>query len=102
MSDLDRYTRRRAANDPPFAEGLESGYSDFRVGVLLRQAREEAGFTQEEIATRLSTKKSAISRIENHAGDIRLSTLERYAKALGKQLSLELRPPRSTRSSRIA
>jgi HTH-type transcriptional regulator / antitoxin HipB len=102
MSDLERYTRTRTASDPEFAEGLESGYSDFRFGVLLRQAREEAGLTQEEIASRLSTKKSAISRIENHAGDIRLSTLERYAKALGKQLSVELRPTRSRRRSRTA
>ncbi|MEW5927863.1 MAG: helix-turn-helix transcriptional regulator [Gemmatimonadota bacterium] len=97
MSDLTRYTRTRAARDPEFAEGLESGYEDFRIGVLLRQAREEAGLTQEEVAQRLNTKKSAISRIENHAGDIRLSTLERYAKALGRQLSLELAPLRRAR-----
>jgi HTH-type transcriptional regulator/antitoxin HipB len=92
VSDLQRYIRERAARDPEFAEGLESGYADFRVGVLLRQAREDAGLTQEELAGRLNTKKSAISRIENHAGDIRLSTLERYAAALGRHLSLELRP----------
>lgn len=92
MSDLDRYTRSRAERDPEFAGRLESGYEDFKIGVLLRQAREAAGLTQEELAERLNTKKSAISRIENHAGDIRLSTLERYAKALGRQLSLELRP----------
>jgi HTH-type transcriptional regulator/antitoxin HipB len=92
MNDLTRYTRTRVARDPEFAEGLESGYEDFKIGVLLRQAREAAGLTQEELAERLNTKKSAISRIENHAGDIRLSTLERYAKALGRQLSLELRP----------
>lgn len=99
MSDLTLYTQKRAARDPEFAEGLESGYEEFKVGVLLRQAREEAGLTQEELATRLDTKKSAISRIENHAGDIRLSTLERYAKALGRQLSLELRPARRSRRS---
>jgi HTH-type transcriptional regulator / antitoxin HipB len=99
MSDLARYTKDRATRDPEFAEGLESGYEEFKVGVLLRQAREEAGLTQEELATRLDTKKSAISRIENHAGDIRLSTLERYAKALGRQLSLELRPARRSRRS---
>jgi HTH-type transcriptional regulator / antitoxin HipB len=99
MSDLARYTKERAARDPEFAGGLESGYEEFKVGVLLRQAREEAGLTQEELATRLGTKKSAISRIENHAGDIRLSTLERYAKALGRQLSLELRPARRGRRS---
>jgi HTH-type transcriptional regulator / antitoxin HipB len=98
MSDLDRYVRNRAMADTEFADGLEAGYADFRVGVLLRQAREEAGLTQEEVALRLNTQKSAISRIENRAGDIRLSTLERYAKALGKQLSLELRPKRRSRS----
>lgn len=95
MNDLNRYTRSRAVRDPEFSEGLESGYEDFKIGVLLRQAREAAGLTQEELADRLNTKKSAISRIENHAGDIRLSTLERYAKALGRQLSLELRPLRA-------
>jgi transcriptional regulator with XRE-family HTH domain len=99
MSDLTRYAKGRATRDPEFAEGLESGYEEFKVGVVLRQAREEAGLTQEELAARLETKKSAISRIENHAGDIRLSTLERYAKALGRQLSLELRPARRSRRS---
>lgn len=34
MSDLDRYTKDRAARDPDFAAGLESGYADFRIGVL--------------------------------------------------------------------
>jgi HTH-type transcriptional regulator/antitoxin HipB len=94
MSDLTRYTRARAARDPEFAEGLEAGYADFKIGAILRQAREKAGLTQEEVAQLLATKKSAISRIENSAGTIRLSTLERYARALGCQLSLELRPPK--------
>jgi HTH-type transcriptional regulator / antitoxin HipB len=93
MSDLTKYVHTRAARDPEFAEGLESGYSDFKVGALLRQAREKAGLTQEQVAERLETKKSAISRIENSAGSIRFSTLERYARAIGWQLSLELRPP---------
>src|SRR6476620_1593296 len=96
MSDLDRYTRERAARDPEFAEGFESGYAEFRIGILLREAREDAGLTQEEMARRLNTKKSAISRLENHASDIRLSTLERYARALGCQLSLDLLPLRRT------
>lgn len=99
MSDLSRYTRARAERDPEFAVGLESGYEDFKVGVLLREAREAAGLTQEEVAERLNTKKSAISRIENHAGDIRLSTLDRYARALGRQLSLELLPSPRRRSA---
>jgi transcriptional regulator with XRE-family HTH domain len=42
------------------------------------------------VAVRLNTKKSAISRIENHADDIRLSTLVNYAQAIGKSLKLEV------------
>ncbi len=57
---------------------------------MLRQARESEGITQEEIAKKLNTKKSAISRIENHAEDIRLSTLRKYAEALGKEIRLEI------------
>jgi transcriptional regulator with XRE-family HTH domain len=57
---------------------------------MLKRAREEAGLTQEQLAEKLKTKKTAISRIENHAEDIKLSTLERFAEALGKQLKLEV------------
>ena len=73
-----------------FADGFESGYEQFKIGLMLRNAREEAGLTQDEIAERLHTKKSAISRIENHAEDIRLSTLERFAEAIGKRLCLKI------------
>ena len=50
---------------------------------MLKQAREE-------LATRLHAKKPAISRIENHAENIKLSTLEKFAPALGKHLKLEV------------
>ncbi len=46
--------------------------------------------TQEELAYSLHTKKTAISRIENHAENIKLSTLEKLANALGKNLRLEI------------
>jgi transcriptional regulator with XRE-family HTH domain len=55
-----------------------------------RLARESAGLTQKEFAVRLKTKKTAISRIENHAEDIKLSTLDRVAKALGKRLEVNI------------
>ena len=46
--------------------------------MVLKQARETAGLTQEELARRLKTKKkTAISRIENHTEDIKLSTMEK-------------------------
>jgi transcriptional regulator with XRE-family HTH domain len=57
---------------------------------MLKRAREEAGLTQVELAVRLQTKKSAISRIENHAEDIKLSALKRFVNALGKHLRVEV------------
>jgi ribosome-binding protein aMBF1 (putative translation factor) len=90
MSDLKKYVAKRKVKDPAFAENYDSGYAQFKIGAMLKSAREEAGLTQEELAIRLHTKKTAISRIENHAEDIKLSTLERFAEALGKQLKLEV------------
>jgi len=90
MSDVKRYVQNRAKRDPEFAENYDSGYSDFKIGVVLRQAREAAGLTQDEVARKLKTKKSAISRIENHADDVRLSTIRRYAKAVGANLQIKL------------
>ena len=90
MSDLERYISKRKKQRPRFAKNFESGYQSFEFSVMLREARERAGVTQEKIAKKLRTKKSAISRIENHAEDIRLSTLEKYAKALGMRLKVQL------------
>ena len=90
MDDLDKYIEKRKKKSANFAEDFDKGYEQFKIGVLLKQARLEAGFTQEQVARRLRTKKSAISRIENHAQDIRLSTLVNYAQALGKKLRLEV------------
>lgn len=90
MSDLERYVKKRKRLDPQFAEGFEVGYSNFKVGVLLSQAREKAGMTQDDVARRLRTKRAATSKIENHAEDIRLSTIQKYAKALGKNLRVEI------------
>lgn len=90
ISDLKKYIRERKRRDKEFAEGFEEGYKQFKVGVMLRQVRESAGLTQEELARRLKTRKTAISRIENHAEDIKLSTLERVAVALGKRLQVSI------------
>ena len=90
MSDLKKYIKERKKKDRAFAKGFDQGYEQFKIGVILRQAREEAGLTQEELARRLKTKKTAISRIENHSEDIKLSTLERVANALGKRLQVRI------------
>lgn len=90
MSDLQRYIQDRIIKDDEFASGYEDGYANFKLGVLLREAREAAGLTQEEIAMQLGTKKSTVSKIENHAEDVRLVLLRRYAEVLGKNLYVGL------------
>ncbi|MFZ1700072.1 MAG: helix-turn-helix transcriptional regulator [Pyrinomonadaceae bacterium] len=90
MSDLKKFIEEQKRLDPEFAEGYDEGYENFKIGVLLQMSREQAELTQEEVAQKMGTKKSAISRIENHADNITLSTLRKYAKALGKKVHFEI------------
>ncbi|MCK9264321.1 MAG: helix-turn-helix transcriptional regulator [Desulfobulbaceae bacterium] len=90
MKTLKKYISNRKKHDPGFARNFDEGYEQFKIGVILKIAREEAGLTQEQLAGKLNTKKSAISRIENHAEDIKLSTLEKFAQALGKKLEVRV------------
>ena len=90
MDDLDRYIKKRKNQSAEFTDSFDTGYDEFKIGAMLRQAREQAGITQEELAVRIHTRKSAISRIENHADDIRLSTLRNIALALGKHLEVRV------------
>jgi len=90
MSDLKKYINKRKASDPDFAQGYDVGLEEFKIGLVLRQEREKSGLTQEELAKKIKTTKSAISRIENHSEDIKLSTLMKVAKALGKNVSIKL------------
>lgn len=89
MDDLNKYINKRFPKKSKSRDSFELGYENFKIGLLLRQAREEAGLTQEEIANILNTKKSAISRIENHAEDIKISTLSKYAEAIGRKIHLQ-------------
>ena len=90
MDDLERYIEKRKKRSPAFARSFELGYHDFKIGAILKLAREESGLTQTDVARKLNTKKTAISRIENHAEDIKLSTIERFAHAVGKELKLQV------------
>lgn len=72
-------------------EKWEQEFETFRLGVLLEEARIKMGLTQEELADKCGTNKSYISRIENNASDIRLSTLMKIIQqGLGGHLKLTL------------
>ncbi|MEZ0540593.1 helix-turn-helix domain-containing protein [Fibrella arboris] len=73
-------------------EALEAGYESFKIGALLHQARLEKGLTQEELADRVGTTKSYISKIENNIKEVRLSTLQRIVEiGFGGQLQLSIK-----------
>jgi len=61
----------------PKRNAFEEKAMIFAVSEMLKEARKAAGLTQEQLATKLGTKKSYISRIENGKTDIQLSTLYR-------------------------
>jgi DNA-binding XRE family transcriptional regulator len=90
MSDLDRYVEKRTRREPEFATIVHEEYENLRIGELIRNLREEHHMSQEALAKRLSTTKSAISRLENHADSVRLSTLERVAKVFDKKVKISI------------
>jgi len=72
-------------------ESFEEGFEAFKLGVMLQELRKKNGLTQEQLAQKCGTTKTYISRIENNASDIRLSTLMRIIReGFGKQLRLSL------------
>ncbi|MBT8234529.1 MAG: helix-turn-helix transcriptional regulator [Saprospiraceae bacterium] len=69
----------------------EAGFEAFKLGVMLQELRTKNGLTQEQLAEKCGTTKSYISRIENNASDIRLSTIMRiFQEGFGKQVRLTL------------
>ena len=61
-------------------EKYEQEFEAFKLGVMLQELRKEKGLTQEQLAEKCGTTKNYISRIENNASDIRLSTLMRIVQ----------------------
>src|SRR5690554_1657203 len=73
-------------------EVFENEYDSFKLGVLIQQAREERGLTQEQLAKLAGTNKSYISKLERNLKDIRFSTLQRIINAgLGGHLDVSIR-----------
>jgi len=73
-------------------EELEAGYENFKIGALIHEARVEKGLTQEQLAEKVGTTKSYISKIENNVKEVRLSTLQRIVElGLGGQLQLSIK-----------
>lgn len=73
-------------------EELEEGYSNFKIGVMLKEARLKSGLTQQELADKVGTTKSYISKIENDVKEARISTLRKIVElGFGGNLELNIR-----------
>ncbi|MDO8886194.1 helix-turn-helix transcriptional regulator [Candidatus Oleimmundimicrobium sp.] len=72
-------------------ERFEEGFEAFKLGLMLQELRKGQGLTQEQLAVKCGTTKTYISRIENNASDIRLSTLMRIiSEGFGGHLRLNV------------
>jgi len=72
-------------------EKFEEEFESFKIGVLIQEARKKQQMTQKDLAEKVGTTKNYISRIENNASDIRLSTLMRIIReGLGGHLKLSI------------
>jgi HTH-type transcriptional regulator/antitoxin HipB len=73
-------------------EEFETEYDAFKLGVLIQQAREKKGLTQEQLAKLAGTNKSYISKLERNLKDIRFSTLQRIInEGLGGHLDISIK-----------
>ena len=73
-------------------EELEAGYENFKIGALIHDARIEKGMTQEELALKIGTTKSYISKIENNLKKARISTLQKIVEVgFGGHLELSIK-----------
>ena len=73
-------------------EQFETEYETFKLGILIQQAREKKGLTQEQLAELAGTNKSYISKLERNLKDIRFSTLQRIiTEGLGGKLNISIK-----------
>src|ERR1035437_9124241 len=87
----DHLDNKYGKTGTPSRDKYEEGFEAFKIGVLIQEARKQRHLTQEELALKAGTTKNYISRIENNASDIRLSTLMRIiTDGLGGHLKLTL------------
>lgn len=90
MSDIDNYIKKRNQKNPNFETIVEKEYENLKLGYIIKELREKENMTQEELAKKLQTTKSAISRLENHTENIRIVTLEKIADVFNKKLHISI------------
>ena len=78
--------------DPEFRRFYEEADIELRVALEVTKAREAQKMTQGDLAEALNTKQQTVSRIERGAQNVTIETLDRIAKALGRDLQVRFVP----------
>lgn len=85
---IDELIDERSVANPAFDELVEAALKTRRLLRELTERRRAMGISQTVVAARMGTSQSALARLEAGGSDPRLSTVERYARALGEELDL--------------
>lgn len=88
MMTLDKLKSELMQNSE-FKREYDSLEEEFKLIEALVEMRQKAGLTQEEIAQKMSTQKSNISRLESGSGNPGWKTLQKYAHACGFKIQLQ-------------
>ncbi len=78
------------AEGTPTRVAFDAEVDAFILGEQLKEERRKAGLTQKQLAERIGTKKSYISRVENGHADIQVSTLFKIFQGLGRRINLTI------------
>jgi len=84
---LDEIIEERTRANPQFPELVEAALDRRKLLRELASVREAAGISQTLVAAKMGTSQSAVARIETGHADVRMSTVERYAAAVGSRVT---------------
>jgi transcriptional regulator with XRE-family HTH domain len=94
--DLDKHIAEREMRSPGFSALVDAAVQRRAFAREMAARRKKSGLSQTQIAARMETSASIVGRVESGA-DVRLSTLEKYMAALGLELELKAKKPKSSK-----
>jgi len=92
VTRIDDLHKKWLKERPGYAKAYADLESEFQLASQMIEARGRAGLTQEQLATRMKTTRTVISRLESGRMKPSTRTLERYARATGHKLKITFEP----------
>jgi ribosome-binding protein aMBF1 (putative translation factor) len=98
---LDQMIAQREARSPGFGKRVDAALHRRELLRALAKTRREIGLSQDDVATKMDTSQPAIAKIESGEVDVRTSTLERFAGALGGHIEYRFVPGSKARAKEL-